>query len=407
MLIPIILWFSLLSMGAEAPPAYRQPPGSELTVSLMTIAPGKAVYLWWGHIGLVVEDKIKNSSYFYDFGNFSFDQDNFYLNFAMGRLYYLSIKTRTEPYLLFMEGAGRRTVSYELNLTNREKIRLLALLEEGVLPENRTYLYHHYENNCSTRIRDLLDDVTGGELSRQTQEAALTYRDQANRFMTSFWVYLLLNYLQGSVIDGPISHWDAQFLPRELETFLESGLRENGQPLVNSKRVELEGRPFSVPPVPPYRLGEAFLWGFLLGALTLLIRLGQGGRVTTLWRLITPLLIILPSGLLFFMAFFTDHDVTRGNLNLLVTCPLLLVIMVPAILYSRSGAMVRLYHGLWDFQTLTAGAALLCQLLPGIGQDNGAMVLFFLPLYLAWGRPGTLLVHCLNRFKETPRCLRK
>ncbi|MDR0662977.1 MAG: hypothetical protein LBF80_02720, partial [Spirochaetaceae bacterium] len=60
--------------------------GDYLTVKIAVMGPGDALYFWWGHLGLIIEDELSGTSKFYDYGVFSFDSENFFLNFAFGRL---------------------------------------------------------------------------------------------------------------------------------------------------------------------------------------------------------------------------------------------------------------------------------------------------------------------------------
>ena len=367
--------------------------GEDLTVSLMVVGPGIPLYVWWGHIGLIVEDQEENWSYFYDFGNFSFEEENFYRNFAMGRLYYLKVKSRTEPYLRFLSWFDRTVTIYELNLTGEEKKSIYDNLQEGVKPENCTYLYHHYEDNCSTRIRDALDTAMGGEIREQSGEYAQSFRAQSNRFVRPFWAYLLLNYLQGPDVDRPVTGWDALFLPQELEKKVRSFIRRDGTPLVSKIIVQQDGAHPYIPDIPFPRAGDAFLRGMMLFFLTLFLRTGSGrGRKgSSLWRIVTPLMVALPGLFLCFMMFFTDHDVTENNLNALITCPVLLGALIPAIRYNRRLSAPKTYERFWDFQSFLVLLSLLFKLLPGVTQDNGAVIMLFLPLFLAQGTPGTYM----------------
>src|SRR5690606_3009789 len=52
---------------------------------------------------------------------------------------------------------GRGIYEQELRLTSAEKQRLFDLLETNYLPENRTYRYDFFYDNCSSRIRDMVN----------------------------------------------------------------------------------------------------------------------------------------------------------------------------------------------------------------------------------------------------------
>jgi hypothetical protein len=60
------------------------------------MGPGDELYFWWGHIALIIEDSVTSRSRFYDYGIFSFQNDNFFSNFAFGRLLYSCGSSSTE-----------------------------------------------------------------------------------------------------------------------------------------------------------------------------------------------------------------------------------------------------------------------------------------------------------------------
>ena len=49
----------------------------------------------------------------------------------------------------------------QVDLTPEEAMHVAKSLGTNVLPENRMYRYHHYNDNCSTRPRDIIDAAIG------------------------------------------------------------------------------------------------------------------------------------------------------------------------------------------------------------------------------------------------------
>src|SRR5690554_2625162 len=68
-------------------PELEPSTSSQFELLVTTMGRGDPLYVWFGHSGLVVTDKIQDRSVMYDYGIFSFD-DNFYQTFALGRLNY-------------------------------------------------------------------------------------------------------------------------------------------------------------------------------------------------------------------------------------------------------------------------------------------------------------------------------
>lgn len=59
---------------------------------------------------------------------------------------------------------GRWVYQQELNLTNEEKAEMRRAFDNNFLPENRTYRYNYFYDNCTTRPRDIIIDNIKGQL---------------------------------------------------------------------------------------------------------------------------------------------------------------------------------------------------------------------------------------------------
>ena len=93
-----------------------------------------------------------------------------------------------------------------------------------IQPENREYLYDYYDNNCSTRVRDVLDDAFGGALKNATVPlpAKQSLRTHTRRMsQADWWLYLGLETVLGWPVDRPVSRWDEMFLPQVLSEVLD------------------------------------------------------------------------------------------------------------------------------------------------------------------------------------------
>ena len=183
-------------------------------IYLVTASPSEPVYVFFGHAGIVV-DTPDNEPVMFDYGSFSFD-DSFYVNFVLGRLYYRVIETY-ESYRMASFIMDDRTVErIELTMTPEAKKATIGFLSYNVLPENETYLYNYYTDNCATRLRDIYNAATGGEFREWAESIGQgrSFRAWSTPYMApSFFFAFILNYLQGPSIDRPVTLWDACFLP--------------------------------------------------------------------------------------------------------------------------------------------------------------------------------------------------
>jgi len=356
----------------------------QLNSYLLTVGPGSELYLWFGHTGIIIEEN--NRSRFYDFGNFSFETEHFYRNFAMGRLIYQKIGVSAPAYLNYIVRENRDVTLQKLNIP-QDKIREMQLdLEFNTLPGNNTYLYHHYLDNCSTRPRDIIDRALDGQLKKATNRPAGTsFRRSFRRYSGhSFFADWLLSLLQGRTIDEPITEWDTMFLPDELSAHLDRLMVDSDKgpvPAVTEKKVLARAVPGRmIPDEPPASAGWSLFYGLIAGLALLAlqeVRIRQTGIRGTVSALLFMLLMISLSifgSLFYFISFFTDHLVARENINIMVIHPLYLI---PAVFLFR-----KTLRGLKGFWIVQAGLWVLMVLINVLffHQGNLQTTLFFLPL---------------------------
>ena len=195
------------------------PPGSEIRVYLVTMGPGAAVWERFGHNAIWIDDPSVQPDTAYNYGLFDFGQENFLLRFIRGQMWYWMAGFPAEPYIRTYLRDNRSVWLQELNLPPRARLELRDFLRWNELPENRFYHYDYYRDNCSTRIRDAIDRVTGGAIADQTafRPTGRSYRFHTQRLTANdplVFTGLLLALGQG--VDRPISAWEEMFLPMAL-----------------------------------------------------------------------------------------------------------------------------------------------------------------------------------------------
>jgi hypothetical protein len=384
--------------------------GDDLVFRIVVMGPGDELYFWWGHVALMIDNLRTGASRFYDYGLFSFENDHFFTNFAFGRLLYSCGVSPSDISIGGYIRTNRDVTFYTLDLppANKEAIRDFA--ERNILPENRNYYYHHFKDNCSTRIRDIIDLATGGQFKEQFGEAPgrYTLRQHVRRhtWFNPFadWI---LNFLMGQDIDVPITVWEEMFLPaeigRRIEDFWYTGPDGVRRKLVSDVEPvhRAEGRP-AVLDVPrrqwprelAFSLAVSALFGCFFFLRTKNIRAGR--ILTGLCHSLAGLVFGAAGLILYFMSFFTNHDYTYHNANVLFGTPLLLAAVPLGIRYAfardRGGrftldAPLRL---LWLLTVLGLLVSMLIKLFPPFWQQNLTDQMLILPiaLTLALAPPG-------------------
>ena len=71
-------------------------------VSLLTVSDGKPLYSWFGHSAILVTTP-DGRSYTFDYGTFSFNDEDFLVNFAFGRLWFLCVSANARYQLQEIE----------------------------------------------------------------------------------------------------------------------------------------------------------------------------------------------------------------------------------------------------------------------------------------------------------------
>ncbi|MDR0495887.1 MAG: DUF4105 domain-containing protein [Treponema sp.] len=397
--------FALLWLTAIYVPLAAQAEsgrGDDLTIKIAVMGPGSELYFWWGHIALVIEDARAGQSRFYDYGLFSFENDNFFMNFAFGRLWYSSGVSSSERNIAAYIHTGRDVVMYTLDLPPDKREKVWQYAERSVLPENRNYLYHHFRHNCTNPILEAIDLATDGQFKKQyaDEPGRFTLRQHVRRhtWFSPFFDWIL-NFWMGQNIDVPITVWDEMFLPAEIgkciSEFYYADSSGASHPLVTDVEVihRVGGRP-AILDVPrrqwprelAFSLCVALFLGFLFYVQAKSTACGQVAL-----GVVHSLLGLLFGGaglVLFFLSFFTNHDYTYHNANLLFANPLLLIAVPLGIRYAvsknydsriRAEFILRL---LWLLSALGVFISMLIKLLPWFWQQNLTDQMLMLPIAL-------------------------
>jgi hypothetical protein len=314
--------FAHFSVRADAPALSAQS-----RVSILTCGPGALLYEAFGHSAVRVSDPTQALDLVFNYGVFDFNQENFYGNFAKGSMrYMLGVSTWTE----FQEQYRRdhRSIREQvLNLDSAEKQAVVSYLSINLLPENREYFYDYFDNNCSTKILELLDSALSRRvvLNYSEVEGKASFREMIYDYTTyQPWGRLGIDLGLGSVIDRKLKGSQLNFLPDELEKTISRASIRRGMidyPLVIENHILFES--------PVYFGAGSFLFspGFLFSVVLLLSCLAwyKSGSIPFPFKLLRSLLFT-SAGLLgcvqLSIWLFTNHKSAAWNYNLLWANPI-------------------------------------------------------------------------------------
>lgn len=238
-------------------------------VELLTMGVGDDVFASFGHAALRVREAGRDRVY--NYGYTRFDDPHLVLDFLRGRARFWvgrqSFRAAVEDYRVEDRSIDRQ----RLALSPSQAAELARLLEENLRPERRHYRYHHFADNCATRLRDLIDRASSGAVQRALvgKPTGQSFRALCREgFANRLGVVLLGELLLGRELDRPIDAWQGSFLPRILAAELQ-GVRLAGGPLAEAPvPVHRRGAPPPGVGLDPRR-GLHLLWALVGGALAL------------------------------------------------------------------------------------------------------------------------------------------
>ncbi len=395
------LWLSLLACLWVVLPSHALAQGSDEDnaprISLVTFGPGKEVHQYFGHNALIVSGGDLSEPAVYNYGMFGFGP-GMIPKFLRGRLEFWVGVMALRPTFGSYVAANRDIRVIPLTVSAAQRWQIARELAHDASPEHRDYLYNHYDNNCSTRVRDVIDHALGGQLKRALSgPARFTLRQHTRRYTQRdpLIEWLMMFGLNDSV-DQPITQWDEAFLPDELERLLMQvpPLGPAGQeaPFLGRRALLHDAKAAPPPETPATR----WPWMLLMGVVNALLILrtglraipGSSAKARWAFAIVHGQLALLIGllGSLLLSLWLTDHLVAHANENLWMANPLpLLASLLSFGLVTPRARVEAILRGVW--LTLAASTTLLLLLkviVPSFDQDLSMTATLFAPINLAF-----------------------
>ena len=362
----------------------------------MTIGQGEAVWEKFGHNALWFVDTLAGIDVAYNWGIFDFEQPGFLRRFLTGDTRYWVEGYPGATLLEYYQRSDRDIVLQRLNLTPPQAAKAFEYAQWNAREENKFYRYDYFRDNCSTRVRDVIDLALGGWLKGSTSGSAAgasgrTYRSESLRLVDDLKLTQLgMDIALGQPADKRLTPWEEMFIPMRMRDALRRvevpGLVTSMAPLVAEERTIYRSRTHHERETVPRRWPIYLLIGVLLAAeLVIVARVADKlFRVETLvWSLVVGV-----AGLAVLLAWTTTrHVFWYRNENLLLVSPLALWLAVLSALSLVKDRWIYPAAICAAVVAMLSAVALILKGIPGFTQDNLAVIFLFLPsnFALAYG----------------------
>lgn len=318
-----------------------------IRASLITCSPGQEVYALYGHTALRLQNFTTDEDLVFNYGVFSFKQPHFVWRFVRGQCDYMVVPIPWQYFTREYEERGSSITAQVLNLTPEEANRLYVNMLEDCKPENRQYRYNFLYNNCTTKVRDAIENCVGGHVVYPDSIPLYTYREMLHQYTKDHpWAQEGNDILLGSAVDTLLSARAAMFAPEYMLRYAENAFiyAENNdkRQLLVGTEILLHERPQKVEPEFPLTPIQAML---VLFGFSLLVLFFERWLNWQFWLWDAVLLIGqgMAGLLLLFMFFFSEHPAVDSNWQIWVLNPIALVAL-PMVIKAAYKRKKTLWH---------------------------------------------------------------
>ena len=344
MILKRILLFVLLSLMLFNIHAQRL---DSIRASLITCSPGQEVYALYGHTALRLQNFTTGEDLVFNYGIFSFKQPHFIWRFVRGKCDYMVVPIPWHYFTREYEERGSSITSQVLNLEPQEVNRLYSNMLVDCKPENRQYRYNFLYNNCTTKVRDAIENCIEGRVVYPDSIPLYTYREILHQYTKDHpWAQEGNDILLGAAVDTVLSARAAMFAPEYMLRYAENAFvyadNNDKRPLVIGTEILLQRKSLGIESEFPLSPMQAM---FVLLGFSLLVLLFEHwlNRQFWLWDIVLLLGQGVAGLILLFMFFFSEHPAVNSNWQIWVLNPIALIAL-PMVVKAAFKRKKTLWH---------------------------------------------------------------
>jgi len=336
LIITVLLYLSFMVSAVALPHENTYADNASYSVSLLTCSPGEDLYSMFGHSGIRLRNNVTGEDLVFNYGMFNYDVDNFIFQFVRGETDYELGVEYAEDFFWRYGVRKHGVVEQELDLTDKQKRKLVLLLYDNYRPENRVYRYNFLYDNCTTRARDVIEKAVsedGGGVEYLIESDSVSFRTILHGFTGVYpWVEFGIDMLLGAEVDRIANRRESMFIPSYYKKDVDGAtvvyvdgttcgkrLVKNASEVLTDKIVH-EETSFLLTPI--------FVFWFMFAAV-LIISVIDIRRCRSTWWVDLILLTVqgLAGVIIAFLFFFSEHPAVGTNWLVVVFNPLPLLLM--------------------------------------------------------------------------------
>ena len=326
---------------------------NDYIISVLTIGPGNSLSDSFGHSAIRVQDKSKNYDLVFNYGIYDFNDPKFYSNFIKGYLNYSLGVSYFKDFKSSYISNNRSIKEQVLLLPDALNKKIADRLIFNSKPENKNYRYDYFSNNCSTIIKDIIDEsLIDYDYENDyvvENKGKNTYRNLIyENINKNSWGSLGIDICLGSYIDQEIDVKKNTFLPEYLFEYLNSSYYKhpdlsNKIKLVKKNNfINYENKEFQNLNSNNLFYSPLFIFIIISSFLLFLSSRDLNNKVIHLILQSTHIITSAIGFLLLFLWFFTDHFTSAYNYNLLWANPLNIILIFKSINKKWKIALLKL-----------------------------------------------------------------
>lgn len=200
----------------ELPRAAPSPEAEAPVIDVLTFGVGARIFEKFGHAAICLRYRVPRPTVCFNYGVTDFGAGSIMIwNFLRTQQRFWVEPTSLSSMLSFYQAEDRDIWRQTLPIHGAEARALEAKLWSDTEEAHRYYYYDHFYDNCSTRLRDMIDQATGGALRRDSDARyPLTFRELGRRGLAGMPPLLVgSDLIAGREIDRQPTMWQAMFHP--------------------------------------------------------------------------------------------------------------------------------------------------------------------------------------------------